>query len=176
MSWGKVKAVNRKNDPLYITWKNMRQRCNNPKYPQYSDYGGRGIKVCKEWDDFKIFARDMGDRPEGLSLDRKDNEKGYSKNNCRWTDRVTQRNNSRGIVHLITFDGKTQRLSEWAKETGLHYDCLRGRLDTGWSIEKALTTPFVGRSHKVVVDGIEYKSLREAERETGIDRKMLAKR
>ena len=81
----------------YYAWDNMLQRCRNPKNPQYKNYGGRGIYVCEEWaSSFEAFLNDMGEKPsKNLSLDRIDNNKGYYKNNCRWTDDYTQATNQR---------------------------------------------------------------------------------
>lgn len=82
-----------KTNPLYSTWKGMRSRCNNPNHSRYKDYGERGISVCKEWDDFYIFYSDMGDRPEGKTLDRIDNNGAYCKENCKWST-ITEQNRS----------------------------------------------------------------------------------
>jgi hypothetical protein len=79
----------------YRAWENMKSRCDNPNLPQWSDYGGRGITYCDEWKSFEGFLRDMGEPPSGTTLDRIDNEQGYSRANCRWADRVTQRLNQR---------------------------------------------------------------------------------
>ncbi len=81
----------------YRAWKHMKERCTNPNCKEYKNYGGRGITVCKEWiNSFECFYADMGDKPDKkLSLDRINNEKGYSKENCRWTDSLTQLSNRR---------------------------------------------------------------------------------
>lgn len=115
--------------PLYSTWKNMRSRCNNPNNNSYYDYGGRGIKVCKEWDSFATFlswaiANGWG---KGLTLDRIDNDKGYSPENCRiatWKDQVRNR---RKTVFL-TYKGETKPLSQWCEELGLRMKTCYGRL------------------------------------------------
>lgn len=82
----------------------------------------------------------MGEKPEGLSLDRKENDKGYSKDNCRWVDAVTQSNNTHWN-NLVTYQGRTQSLSLWARELNKQRQALFGRLKAGWSVERAFETP-----------------------------------
>ena len=87
-----------RNHPLYVRWKNMRGRCNNPNNQDYSDYGGRGIKVCERWNDFTLFVKDMYPTyKDGLELDRENVNLGYSPDNCRWATRQVQTQNTRLI-------------------------------------------------------------------------------
>lgn len=81
----------------YQTWADMKTRCNNPEHESYPNYGGRGITVCSSWEIFENFLKDMGEKPEGLTLERINNELGYSKDNCCWATRAEQNRNKRGI-------------------------------------------------------------------------------
>ncbi len=130
----------RGNTKAYRSWHTMLQRCTNPNNPAYHRYGGRGISVCEEWRDFRNFYADMGNPSPLLTLDRIDNSAGYSKDNCRWATRSEQGNN-RSTNVFITYLEKRLTLAQWAVETGLGKYCLSSRLNSGWTIEKALTTP-----------------------------------
>ena len=129
-----------RNSKLYRIWSNMKDRCNNPDCKVYSDYGGRGIKVCKEWiDDFSAFQKWAlaNGYKEGLTIDRKDNDKGYSPDNCRWTDRKIQGNNKRNCRY-ITYKGQRKTVAEWSDITGIPHDTLLYRLNHGWETERIL--------------------------------------
>lgn len=123
--------------PENIVWQSMRARCNLKSHKYYANYGGRGIRVCKRWNKFTNFLADMGPRPPGMSLDRKDSSKGYSPSNCRWATRVEQNRNS-SQNRLIAYKGRIQCLAAWCEELGLKYHTTYMRLATyGWSIDKA---------------------------------------
>ena len=127
--------------PLYNMWHHMKQRCYNIKNHNYKDYGGRGIAVCDEWRNsylvFKAWAVNNGYK-EGLTIDRIDNNKGYSPNNCRWATRKQQARNRRS-TRLTTYKGVTKPLAEWCEILSLNYWTVVSRLDRlGWSIEDAL--------------------------------------
>jgi len=122
----------------------MVTRCTNPNYPRFADYGGRGITVCDRWLRFEGFLEDMGERPKGTTINRKHNNLGYCPENCEWATVKEQANNQRSN-RLLTHNGRTQTMAQWAEELGMSYDTLRGRLDKlNWSLEKALATPVKG--------------------------------
>ncbi len=118
----------------------MRQRCLNPNAPKYARYGGRGITIAPRWDSFAAFAEDMGERPEGTSLDRIDNDQGYSPANCRWATPRQQIVN-RSFTRWITWEGITMCVADWERRMGLTERKLRDRLRYGWTLERAMTTP-----------------------------------
>jgi hypothetical protein len=118
----------------------MLQRCRNANNSGYAIYGERGITVCPRWEVFENFLADMGERPDGMTLDRIDNDGHYEPDNCRWATPSEQSNNRRDN-RLITFDGVTTSIGAWEKRLGLPPNLVRSRLAHGWSVEKALTTP-----------------------------------
>jgi len=126
----------------------MKQRCNNPKCKDYHNYGGRGIMICPEWENFEVFyewAINNG-YTKGLTIDRINNNGNYEPSNCRWATYKEQNSNHRRN-RLITFQGKTLTRTQWASLKGIKTSTLVSRLDyLGWSIEKALTTPVQTRT------------------------------
>jgi hypothetical protein len=124
----------------HLIWRGMFQRCENPRNTSYKNYGARGITVAPEWRDFAVFIADMGERPSrNHTIERNDNDGPYSKANCRWALMSEQLNNKR-TSRILTAFGREQTLGEWAKEYGLNWYTLRGRLDRcGWNLEEALT-------------------------------------
>jgi len=128
---------------IYRIWRNMLQRCANPKCPDYHRYGGRGIKVCTRWRKFENFLKDMGEPPPDQQIDRIDNDRGYCKSNCRWVTRKANGRNRRSN-RLLTFQNRAQCLAAWEAETGIRESTIRRRLRLDWPVERALTEP-VGR-------------------------------
>jgi hypothetical protein len=118
----------------------MRQRCLNPKHAAYADYGGRGITICEPWRAYETFLADMGEPPNGMSLDRKENDKGYDPENCRWATAKEQAHNRRNNRWITAF-GKTLIMADWSREVGIREDVLCWRVSSGWDAEKALTVP-----------------------------------
>lgn len=120
----------------YRIWIEMRQRCTNPKSNRYYSHGGRGIKVCKRWEKFETFLNDMGARPKGTQLDRRNNDGDYKPSNCRWATRKEQARNKRNN-RLVTVKGETKPLAQWCEELNLPYSRILARLNTGWTPEEA---------------------------------------
>lgn len=134
--------------PLYQTWKSMIGRCTDQKDREWTNYGGRGITVCDEWTGnigLVRFIQDMGERPSltrprEFSIERRDNNSGYSLHNCKWATNTEQTRNSRQNV-ILTFRGESLCVTAWAERIGIGHHALRKRLKLGWSVERALTSP-----------------------------------
>ena len=125
----------------FCAWREAKRRCEYSKHHAYADYGGRGIMMCPEWSaDFLAFLRDMGPCAPGLTLERKDNDGPYSPSNCTWATRLQQARNRR-TRRLLTCQGETKSLSEWAETTGLTKTTIASRLARGWSTDDALLKP-----------------------------------
>lgn len=128
--------------PEYRAWQQMRLRCTNPKHAAYAGYGGRGIGVCARWlDSVAAFVADMGPKPSARhELDRIDNDRGYEPGNCRWVLRKVNDRNRRSN-RVLEFSGERRALAEWCELLGLPRSTVQKRLDGGWSVEDALSTP-----------------------------------
>jgi hypothetical protein len=146
---------------IYKIWQGMKERCFNTKHNSYPDYGGRGITVCERWMAFTHFLADMGEPPQGTSLDRIDVDGPYCKENCRWATASEQQRNKRN-ANKLTFDGKTQSIWDWVEELGLDYELVRARLRLGWSIDDALTVTFEeAKQQRIVKESrfVEYQGV-----------------
>jgi len=124
--------------PLHHVWTQIRQRCRNPKDKGFKDYGGRGIGFYPPWDDFKVFhqwAISSGYAP-GLTIERINNDGNYEPSNCKWIPINQQRRNNRRVIK-ITYQGRSQILSDWAKELGIKVTTLYARIKKGYPLEKA---------------------------------------
>jgi|APGre2960657404_1045060.scaffolds.fasta_scaffold54728_2 hypothetical protein len=128
---GKVKSS------TYVSWQAMKTRCTNPKYKQYYNYGGRGISFPESWTEFKNFLADMGEKPVGYTLERIDNNKGYSKENCKWASRQEQATNTRTAKRL-TYNNKTMCMLDWSRELKIPYDQIKNGFHKGLSAEQIL--------------------------------------
>lgn len=138
----KVSIHGKSETPEFFTWLNIKQRCYNANHPAYIHYGERGIAVCERWLlSFEDFLQDMGQKPSPQhSIDRINNDGPYAKENCRWATREMQGQNKRNNI-LLTFNGKTQTLAAWSRETGKTWTMLYKRQRNGWSVEDTLTRP-----------------------------------
>lgn len=126
---------------LYRVYANIKQRCVDPNHEFYHRYGGRGITMSDDWmDSFLNFYRDMGDRPEGMTVERIDNDKGYCKENCRWATRKEQANNTKNNT-ILYLKGERLTLSQASDKTGILVHTILDRLKKGMSTELALTLP-----------------------------------
>lgn len=140
--------------PEYAAWQSMKARCYKTNSKAFPAYGGNGKVVCARWlESFENFYADMGPKPSAShSVDRIDNSKGYSPDNCRWATPKEQSIN-RSCVRMLTLNGITQSIPDWAKQIGISHTSLRSRLKHGWSIELALTTVAGSHIPMITFDG-----------------------
>lgn len=131
----------------YRIWSGMMTRCFNENDHAFQLYGGRGIRVCDKWRKFDGFLADMGARPAGKSIDRIDNDRGYEPGNCRWATAVQQQNN-RSNNRILTFQGLSLSIADWARRVGLPRKVLQGRIVSGWDASRAITTPVLESKFK----------------------------
>lgn len=118
------------------SWSDMKSRCRNPKTTMWRFYGGRGISYCPEWERFDAFLKDMGECPDGFSLERIDVNKGYYRKNCKWMEKKLQARNTRRS-RFIEYEGQRKTLAEWAEITGINHGTLQTRLNSGYSLDDA---------------------------------------
>ena len=127
--------------PTYSSWACMVQRATNPNLMHAASYKGRGISIDPRWLEFTAFLEDMGERPEGTTLDRKDVNGNYEPGNCRWATITEQANNKRSS-RMATLNGKTQSVTQWCKELGWSHHTVWARIGKwGYTPEEALTRP-----------------------------------
>ena len=134
----------RKRSPTYSSWQAMLTRCNSPSHSSYANYGARGVRVCARWDprqggSFVNFLQDMGERPEGMTLDKDTKGDGllYSPETCVWATPAQQSRHTRA-TQLFTYQGKTQCLQDWAKELGLSFAVISYRIGAGWEPDEVV--------------------------------------
>jgi hypothetical protein len=135
--------------PLYQTWQSMKARCLNSNHPNFADYGGRGIKVCDQWmHNFNQFAKDMGERPVGYSIDRINNDGDYTPQNCKWSTRKEQQQNRR-ITHKIIIEGKQYFISDIAHQYNFKWMTIFNRAKTAKTFNE-----LVDKTRKVYKKGL----------------------
>lgn len=136
---------------LYIIWSSMRERCFNPNHQAYSNYGGRGITICNEWEDFAEFRRwaisnGYDESQTSQTIDRVDVNQSYCPQNCRWISRSEQANNKRNNRY-ITYRGESRTIAEWSELFGIPYSLLYKRIVTrGWDAVRAIETEKLAKS------------------------------
>jgi hypothetical protein len=128
--------------PMWTAWQNMKRRCDDPKNNRYAIYGGRGIAYDPCWKQFLNFKADMEETwQRGLTLERKDVNGNYCKDNCKWATRKEQMRNKRAN-HRLTLNGVCKSVAEWAEALKVTDSAIQYRLKQGWSVEDTLTKPF----------------------------------
>lgn len=140
-----IKNVNYKHGKsksnIYSIWKGMKRRCLNTKSKEYPYYGGRGIKVCERWLDFRNFYTDMGERPEGMSLERVNNDGNYAPDNVIWASQEIQNQNQRNTIYIKNEYGEKERMKAWCKRKNIPYATIKARIRSGLSPQEAIEKP-----------------------------------
>jgi hypothetical protein len=132
----------------YARWKSMMQRCSPTNAVAYPNHAGRGITVCERWQYFPSFLTDMGECPGvKMTMDRLDNDKDYEPGNCQWATKADQ-NRNRSYCVMLTHNGITRNITDWAIALGVRPQTLTMRLRLGWTPERALTQPIKPRTFK----------------------------
>ncbi len=141
--WGHKRTHGRSRTRAYRIWTHMKMRCYNPQEAA-KGYQARGITVCDRWRwSFENFLADMGDPPPGLTIERKNNDLGYSPENCVWATHTEQMNNTRKS-RLLTYHGETLTMAQWARKLGVKRSTLEQRFYCyHWTVEKTLSTPII---------------------------------
>jgi len=135
--------------PLYQIWQGMKARCLNPNNKHYANYGARGIKICNNWiNDFNQFVHDMGERPQGYSIDRINNDGDYSPNNCKWSTKKEQQRNRR-ITRYVTIEGVKYLVCEIAEKYDFKWDTIVQRAKTAKTFDE-----LVNKTRKVYKEGL----------------------
>lgn len=162
----------------YSSWNAMKNRCDNSSFKHYDRYGGRGVTYDPAWDDFSVFLKDMGKKPTPEhQLERVDNNKNYSKENCIWATRKEQTRNRGGerATRLYTYDGKTMCIKDWAEYVGISNTSMQKRLNNGWPLEKAFSKEKHDKPDLYTFDG-KTMSLLEWSKYLGVKKKTLYSR
>lgn len=131
----------------YNSWATMIQRCTNPANPKHARYGAVGITVCDDWSSFAKFLADMGERPDGTTLDRVDGALGYSKENCAWATPLQQSSHLKNSV-VVSYQGQKYHLSGLARQLGINVATLKFRVKNTWPEERLADKPMLSRRGK----------------------------
>lgn len=130
-----------KKSKTYKIWCGMKSRCSNRNEKAFKNYGGRGISVCQRWaDSYAAFLEDMGECPDGYSIERIDNDRDYEPSNCKWIPRECQSTNRR-TVNMIAVGDEKKSLADWARSSGLSLKTICSRINSGWPPELAVSMP-----------------------------------
>lgn len=124
----------------WMIWTDMRKRCFNKNNNRFNHYGGRGITICERWNDFNNFIEDMGECPDGYSIERVDVNGNYAPENCKWIPMIEQSRNTTRVIY-ITINGETKILADWARHFSIDYRKVQYRIKKGWDVLSAFTTP-----------------------------------